>query len=251
MSRSVGTSLGLVLLLCTSASAQFATDSIDLPVEGGGAGEQIEVVGHYLNEVGTSDSASAGTYTSELIEDRPLLRPGEVLELVPGLIVTQHSGAGKANQFFLRGFNLDHGTDFATYVEGVPVNLPTHAHGQGYMDLNWLIPELISHADYWKGPYYAENGDFSSAGAERIYYARELPRTLFLGTYGSYNYARALAAVSPEVGGGRLLFALEGAHEDGPWEMAEAFWKVNGVLRWTRPLGSGSLSLLGDRKSVV
>ena len=169
MSSSVRTSLALVLLLCSSASAQSATDPVDLPAEAGGGapasrnpsplppvmGEQIEVVGHYLNEVGTSDSASAGTYTSELIEDRPLLRPGEVLELVPGLIVTQHSGAGKANQFFLRGFNLDHGTDFATYVEGVPVNLPTHAHGQGYMDLNWLIPELISRADYWKGPYYA------------------------------------------------------------------------------------------------
>ncbi len=261
MSRPVGTSLGLVLLLCTSASAQSATDPLDLRAEasGGGStrtgrapapvppvmGEEIEVVGHYLNEVGTSDSASAGTYTRELIEDRPLLRPGEVLELVPGLIVTQHSGAGKANQFFLRGFNLDHGTDFATYVEGVPVNLPTHAHGQGYMDLNWLIPELISHADYWKGPYYAENGDFSSAGAERIYYARELPRMLFLGTYGSYSHARALAALSPEVGGGRLLFALEGAHEDGPWEVGEAFWKVNGVLRWTRELGNGTLSILG------
>ena len=192
MSSSVRTSLVLVLLLCSSASAQSATDPVDLPSEAGGGapaaasrnpspvppvmGEQIEVVGHYLNEVGTSDSASAGTYTSELIEDRPLLRPGEVLELVPGLIVTQHSGAGKANQFFLRGFNLDHGTDFATYVEGVPVNLPTHAHGQGYMDLNWLIPELISRADYWKGPYYAENGDFSSAGAERITTRASFPR---------------------------------------------------------------------------
>ena len=208
-------------------------------------GEEIEVVGHYLNQVGTSTSASAGTYTSELIQDRPLLRPGEVLELVPGLIVTQHSGAGKANQYFLRGFNLDHGTDFATYVEGIPVNLPTNAHGQGYMDLNWVIPELITHADYWKGPYYAENGDFSSAGAERIYYARELPQTLLLGTYGSYEYARALAAGSPEVGGGRLLFALEGEHQNGPWEVPEAFWKVNGVLRWTRPFGNGTLTLLG------
>ena len=267
MPRSVRVSLALALLLLgVAARAQPVTSSPDLPDGGSpsagsaspslpttqdralGAAllsEQIEVVGHYLNQVGTSASASAGTYTSELIKDRPLLRPAEVLELVPGLIVTQHSGAGKANQFFLRGFNLDHGTDFATYVEGIPVNLPTHAHGQGYMDLNWLIPELISHADYWKGPYYAENGDFSSAGAERISYLRELPQTLFLGTYGSYNYARGLVAASPEVGGGRLLFALEGAHEDGPWEVPEAFWKVNGVLRWTRQLGNGTLSLLG------
>ena len=207
-------------------------------------GEAIEVVGHYLNQVGTSFSASAGTFTGELIEDRPLLRPGEVLELVPGLIVTQHSGAGKANQYFLRGFNLDHGTDFATHVEGIPVNLPSNAHGQGYMDLNWLIPELITRADYTKGPYYAENGDFSSAGAARIYYAKELPQTLLLGTYGSYEYARALAAASPEVGGGRLLFAVEGVHQNGPWEVPEAYWKVNGVVRWTRPLWDGTFSLL-------
>ncbi|HEY1905106.1 MAG TPA: Plug domain-containing protein, partial [Myxococcaceae bacterium] len=196
MSRSVRVSLVLALL-APAAFAQPATPSpppvsaepvlASLSTGPGSApmGEDIEVVGHYLNQVGTSSSASAGTYTRELIEDRPLQRPGEVLELVPGLIVTQHSGAGKANQFFLRGFNLDHGTDFATYVEGIPVNLPTHAHGQGYMDLNWLIPELISRADYWIGPYYAENGDFSSAGAARIYYASELPRTLLLGTYGS------------------------------------------------------------------
>src|ERR1700750_3164038 len=98
--------------------------------------EEIEVQGHYLNQTGTSDAASAGSYTHQLIEDRPLLRPGEIEELGPGLIVTQHSGAGKANQFLLRGFNLDHGTDFATYLDGVPMNLPSHAHGQGYDDLN-------------------------------------------------------------------------------------------------------------------
>ena len=208
-------------------------------------GEDIEVVGHYQNEVGTSTSASAGAYTSELIEDRPLLRPAEVLELVPGLIVTQHSGAGKANQYFLRGFNLDHGTDFATHVEGIPVNLPTNAHGQGYMDLNWLIPELITHADYWKGPYYAELGDFSSAGAEDIYYARDLPQALLLGTIGSYNYVRALGAASPEAGPGKLLFALEAMHQDGPWVVPQDYNKLNGVLRWTAPLGGGNLTLLG------
>ena len=74
---------------------------------------------------------------------RPVLRTGELLEVVPGLIVTQHSGSGKANQYFLRGFNLDHGTDLATSVDGVPVNMPTHAHGQGYTDINFVIPELV------------------------------------------------------------------------------------------------------------
>ncbi|HTP28095.1 MAG TPA: TonB-dependent receptor plug domain-containing protein [Anaeromyxobacteraceae bacterium] len=225
--------------------APRAGPKTDAAQEGPDYGEEIEVVGHYQNQVGTSTSASAGSYTSELIEDRPLLRPGEVLELVPGLIVTQHSGAGKANQYFLRGFNLDHGTDFATHVEGIPVNLPTNAHGQGYMDLNFLIPELISHADYWKGPYYAQNGDFSSAGAEDVYYAKELPRGLLLGTLGSFDYARALGAGSTDLGGGKLLFAFEAMHENGPWEVPENFWKLNGVLRWTRPVGDGTLTILG------
>ena len=118
-----------------------------------------------LEAVGTYDAASAGRIGRELVEDRPILRPGELLELVPGLIITQHSGAGKANQYFLRGFNLDHGTDFATTLDGVPLNLRTHAHGQGYTDLNFLIPELVQRVDYFKGPYFAEKGDFASAGA--------------------------------------------------------------------------------------
>ena len=118
--------------------------------------DQINVFGHYETAVGTSDAASSGYITPQLIDDRPLQRPGEVLEYVPGMIVTQHSGAGKANQYFLRGFNLDHGTDFATYLAGMPVNLRTHAHGQGYMDLNFMIPELVSRVDYYKGPYFAQ-----------------------------------------------------------------------------------------------
>ena len=130
----------------------------------------IDVTGHYDNSVGSSDAASAGVITPQLIEDRPLLRPGNLLEYVPGMVVTQHSGAGKANQYFLRGFNLDHGTDFATWVAGMPVNLRTHGHGQGYTDLNFLIPELIARVDYFKGPYYANIGDFSSAGGAVMHY---------------------------------------------------------------------------------
>ncbi len=122
-----------------------------------------------------------GTVTSKLIESRPTLRPAEVLEFVPGVIVTQHSGDGKANQYFLRGFNLDHGTDFATFVDGMPVNMPTHAHGHGYSDLNWLIPELVDRLRYRKGPYYAEEGDFSSAGSARIELFDGLPRGIAVG----------------------------------------------------------------------
>ena len=129
--------------------------------------DAVVVIGHHDNAIGTSDAASQGSVDSKLIEERPALRPGEVLEFVPGVIVTQHSGDGKANQYFLRGFNLDHGTDFATFVAGMPVNMRSHAHGQGYTDLNFLIPELVSRINYRKGPYFAEDGDFASAGSAR------------------------------------------------------------------------------------
>ena len=151
------------------------------------APEQVEVTGHYINSLGSSDAASAGTITPQLIESRPLLRPGTLLELIPGMAVTQHSGAGKANQYFLRGFNLDHGTDFATWVAGMPVNLRTHAHGQGYTDLNFIIPELISRVDYWKGPYYAQIGDFSSAGGAKMAYTEALPQRIALATLGDFH----------------------------------------------------------------
>src|SRR5262245_39177423 len=120
--------------LCAAAQAQ--TQQQETPA-------RVHVIGHYDNGIRTSDAASEGTITATLIANRPALRPGEILEFVPGMIVTQHSGDGKANQYYLRGFNLDHGTDFATFVDGMPVNMRSHAHGQGYTDLNFLIPELI------------------------------------------------------------------------------------------------------------
>ena len=130
-----------------------------------GTVEEIVVEARRIGLVGLARSASEGVVPGVQLEGRPVLRAGEVLEVVPGLIVTQHSGDGKANQYFLRGFNLDHGTDFATRIDGVPVNMPTHAHGQGYIDLNFIIPELIGRVVYQKGPYYAEDGDFGSAGS--------------------------------------------------------------------------------------
>ncbi|MEG1325601.1 MAG: Plug domain-containing protein, partial [Janthinobacterium sp.] len=139
---------------CQAAQAQEgAAAAVD------DAARTVRVTGHYDNAVGTSDAASQGVITTELIVNRPALRTGELLEFVPGLIVTQHSGDGKANQYFLRGYNLDHGTDFATYVDGMPVNMRSHAHGQGYSDLNFLIPELVQRIDYKKGPYFAGEGD--------------------------------------------------------------------------------------------
>ncbi len=193
----------------------------------------VQIQGNYINSVGSSDAASAGTVTSKLIESRPTLRPAEVLEFVPGVIVTQHSGDGKANQYYLRGFNLDHGTDFSTFVDGMPVNMPTHAHGQGYSDLNWLIPELVDRIRYRKGPYYAEEGDFSSAGSARIGLFDSLPQGVASVTLGEERYARALLANSNALGGGNLLYAIEAAHNNGPWDNPEKFHRLNGVLRYS------------------
>ena len=193
----------------------------------------VQIQGNYINSVGSSDAASAGTVTSKLIESRPTLRPAEVLEFVPGVIVSQHSGDGKANQYYLRGFNLDHGTDFATWVDGMPVNMPTHAHGQGYSDLNWLIPELVDRIRYKKGPYYAEEGDFSSAGSARISVFDAMPRGIASVTLGQERYARGLFANSYGLGPGTLLYALELGHNNGPWDHPEKFHRVNGVLRYS------------------
>ncbi len=195
--------------------------------------EVVEVRGNYLNGVGTSDAASQGAVTSNLIGSRPTLRPGEVLEFVPGVIVSQHSGDGKANQYYLRGFNLDHGTDFATFVDGMPVNMPTHAHGQGYTDLNWLIPELIDRIDYRKGTYYPDQGDFASAGSARVRLADTLPRGLASASMGADRFARGLIADSAALGGGNLLYALEAGHADGPWQHPDNFRHVSAVLRYS------------------
>jgi len=203
----------------------------------------VEVTGHYESAVGTTDAASAGVITPQLIDDRAILRPGEVLEYIPGMIVTQHSGAGKANQYFLRGFNLDHGTDFDTYVAGMPVNMRTHAHGQGYTDLNFLIPELVSRIDYFKGPYYASEGDFATAGGANISYFRSMKQNLAELTGGSYEYGRALVAGSAEAGPGQFLYAFEAYHDNGPWDVPENYRKYNGVLRYTLPVGDGRLGV--------
>ena len=205
--------------------------------------DAIVVEGHRDNGVGTSDAASEGTATRKLIEDRPTLRPGEVLEFVSGMIVSQHSGDGKANQYYLRGFNLDHGTDFATWVAGMPVNMRSNAHGQGYTDLNFMIPELISRIDYRKGPYFADDGDFSSTGSARIGYLDRFERPLASLSLGQNGYQRLLGAGSMVAGAGTLLGAVELNHYDGPWEVPEHFRKLNAVLRWSLASGDNRVGL--------
>jgi outer membrane receptor protein involved in Fe transport len=192
------------------------------------------VTGHYDNGVGTSDAASQGRVTAKLIENRPILRTGEILEFIPGMIVTQHSGDGKANQYYLRGFNLDHGTDFASFVDGMPINSRSHAHGQGYTDLNFLIPELVSRIDYKKGTYYADEGDFATAGAAHIGLANKLPQGLVSLTGGSYGYQRGVVANSTSLGAGNLLYGLELGRNNGPWDVPENIRRAAGVVRYSQ-----------------
>lgn len=188
-------------------------------------------------------AASARQISGEELNARPVSRVGEVLEAVPGLIVTQHSGEGKANQYFLRGFNLDHGTDLAISVDGMPVNMPTHGHGQGYADINFLIPELIQSVDVRKGPYYADKGDFASAGAVDINYLDRLRNNIVEITAGSFGYQRAMAAGSSKVGEGTLLAAFEANTYNGPWDVPDDVRKLNGVLRYSQGTATDGFSL--------
>jgi len=208
-------------------------DLAELPKEPTRLSEVI-VTGRADNLVGIAESATQGTVGSTQLEERPLLRSGELLETVPGVIITQHAGGGKANQYFLRGFNLDHGTDFATFLDGMPLNLPTHGHGQGYSDMNIVIPELVERVNYQKGVYYAENGDFSSAGAAHLEFFKILPQSLAIVEGGMYGYARGVVAGSPKVGDGHLLYGLEAVHEDGPWKRPDDYRKFNAMLTYSR-----------------
>ncbi len=195
------------------------------------------------SQVGTADSASQGNVGQEQLKFRPISRPAEVLETVPGLIASQHSGEGKANQYYLRGFNLDHGTDFLTRIDGVPVNMLSHAHGQGWTDTNFLIPELIQTIHYQKGNYYAENGDFSSTGAADIRYVNVLPGNLVKFTGGSFDYYRGLAMGSHKLGDGALLYAGETVHNGGPWTASNDYLKFNGILRYSKEHGDSGWSI--------
>ena len=207
--------------------------------------EEVVITARRVGLVGESRAASEGIVSAIQLEGRPVLRPGEVLEVVPGLVVTQHSGDGKANQYFLRGFNLDHGTDFASSVDGIPVNMPTHAHGQGYADINFLIPELIEEVRYRKGTYFADEGNFSAAGAADIVYRRSLDAPEASLSWGEDGYYRALLAASPGVGEGTLLVGLDYSHADGPWRLPQDFRKVNGLAKYSRGDATRGLAVTG------
>jgi len=219
--------------------------------------DTLVVEGRAANLVGTARGASEGFVGAQELAARPFLRRGELLEVVPGVVITQHSGGGKANQYFLRGFNLDHGTDFALSVDAMPVNMRSHAHGQGYADLNFVIPELVESVAYQKGPFFAEVGDFSSAGAAEFRLVNELAGGLAKFEVGENAYWRLVVAETLRAdvttdsrggsAGGATTFGLEATQDDGPWELEENLRRLNVFSRhaWTRGDAAMSVTALG------
>ena len=176
------------------------------------------------------------------LNSRPVAEPAEILEAAPGLAVVQHSGSGKANQYYLRGYNLDHGTDMATFWDDVPINLPTNAHGQGYTDLNFLIPETISGLEVRKGPYWADVGDFDNAGALNHLAAGQHRSKHPVGYCRQLRIYRLLSYGSAKVGGGSLLYAGEFNTYNGPWDTAEDVRKFSGLLRYSQGTATDGFS---------
>ena len=183
--------------------------------------------------LGTASSASEGIVADQELQLAPVYRPGQLLETVPGLIVTLHSGEGKANQYLLRGYNLDHGTDLETYADGMPINQPTHAHGQGYTDLNFMIPELTQEIMYTKGPYYPSVGDFGAVGSIHVNYRNTIADQVS-ATIGTLGFQRIFAAGSQDFAVGQLLVAAELQHYDGPFITPDEARKENLVLRYSQ-----------------
>lgn len=215
------------LLALSAISTHAAADDVrSLP--------EVEVSASRYSLIGVADSAGEGVAGQFQVRNRVVARTGELLEVVPGLIVSQHSGDGKANQYFLRGFNLDHGIDFKMSLDGMPINQRSHAHGQGWADLNPLIPELISSIHYRKGPYYAADGDFANAGSANIYYADKIDSGLASFGLGQNGFYRTLLADAPKFKDGNLLYALELSHYDGPWDNPDNYNKLNGLLRYAQ-----------------
>ena len=198
------------------------------------ASTTINVQGRADDLIGIANSATQGTVGATEIQDRPILRSGEVLETVPGVIITQHAGGGKANQYFLRGFNLDHGTDFAIFIDDMPLNLPSHAHGEGYSDMNTVIAEFVKRVNYEKGPYYADIGNFGSAGSAHVEYFKALPQNFLKVEGGMYGYGRTVFGVSQKLGLGSVLYGGEAYHDDGPWTHPDNYYKFNGFLTYSR-----------------
>lgn len=229
--------LGVLLLPPLFSTAAMAEE--DRTDEGD---NRIIVYGRALEVIGVAQSGSQGTVGYADFEDVPISRTGELVENVPGVIATQHSGSGKANQYFLRGFNLDHGTDFAGFVDGAPINMRTHGHGQGYLDFNFVIPETLERIDYRKGPYFADVGDFTAAGTVAFTTADALDPFAKVEA-GAFGFLRGVAGGSTQVGSGDLLIAAETQFYDGPWVLDENLERFAGLIKYSTQGDDSSFSV--------
>ena len=205
--------------------------------------DEVTVFGKRRTDIGETFSASSGHISFAAYDTRPLLRVGELAEVVPGVAATQHSGSGKANQFFMRGFNLDHGTDFSIELDGAPLNFRTHAHGQGYLDLNLILPEFIETIDYTKGVYAAEAGDFSAAGQARFSTTDHLHYPFIEVQGGSFGYGRIVGAVGDQ----NQYLAMAYTRSEGPWKVSEDLDRFNLLVR--KKIGNWRLGLYGYQAS--
>ena len=233
--------LAMLLLLTSVSGTAFAQNA---PPEGETSEQrrrEIVVTGRATDLIGVVGSASEGVVGKVDLEDRPIQRIAELLEVIPGFIATQHSGGGKANQYFLRGFNLDHGTDFAAFHDGVPINMRTHGHGQGFLDLAFIIPELVDTVSFAKGPYRAENGDFATAGSARFRTIDTLDAPFVKLEVGTNEFYRLVAAGSTKLGSGNLLIGGEARYDNGPFQLEQDLQLFSGFAKWTGPLAGGTL----------
>ena len=207
--------------------------------------QEILIFGSDFNLSGTPITAAEGIVYATQLELRPVSRTAELLEFVPGLIATQHSGEGKANQYFVRGFNLDHGTDFALRLDDMPINMPTHGHGQGYADINFIIPELVNRLSYRKGPYYADGGDFATAGSAEFSYADSLDQGMVNLTLGENDYQRLFLGESFDLFAGQLTLAGAITQYAGPWERDQKLDKRKAVVKYHEASPEREWSLTG------
>jgi hypothetical protein len=220
---------------CAASSARAQTAPVS----------EVIVTASRLNLLGQAVTASQGSVTAQALALRPIYRIGQLYETIPGLVVTVHSGESKANQYQLRGFDLDHGTDFASFVDGMPVNRGTNAHGQGYADQNFLMPQIVSGLDYTKGPYYAENGDFSAVGSARVRLTDDLANQIS-ASVGTLRDEDVFAGGTDHVGpDDRLWAAADFGHLDGPWDPPSDFNKVDAAARYSHGDEANGYSLTG------
>jgi outer membrane receptor protein involved in Fe transport len=228
-------------LLPSAMAADAATGEVN----------EVVIFARGEEQVGVAVAASEGAVGGADLLVRPLLRVAELLEAVPGMIAAQHSGSGKANQYFLRGFNLDHGSDFTVYIDNVQMNFRSHGHGQGYLDLNGLIPEIIDREDYRKGPYRADGGDFALAGAAYMTTIDRFDENWVAAEFGSHGSRRLASGGTFETGPGELTLVGQWKTYEGPWEQPEDLKHYTGFLKYEQLISFGffDFTLHGYRAS--